>query len=144
LAQHDCAEINLPQQTRQGSEAPKNEDAFIVRPDLGMWVVSDGIGGAAAGQLASCILAEAAREVFTRAEVRSEGECVDWVQRAFKLAHERILDCGKEHPHYGGMGCTAELAVFTRSLKLLGTNITPLLIPFPPVTILVFDLFYLA
>src|SRR3546814_9664447 len=41
-----------------------NEDSFTVREDLGLWVVADGMGGAAAGEVASAIAVEViAREV---------------------------------------------------------------------------------
>lgn len=104
----------------KGLKRSQNEDAFVVRPELCLCVVSDGIGGAAAGQLASRTFAETALEVFTRAEAQSEEERVDSVQRAFRLAHERILNCVKENPHYQGMGCTAELAVFYNESCILG------------------------
>jgi len=89
-------------------------------PELGVYLVSDGIGGAAAGQLASHMLAEAALQIFTNAQAQSEQERVDSVQQAFRLAHERILDCVKKNAHYRGMGCTAELVVFYDERCILG------------------------
>jgi len=113
-------ELNCLGKSDKGLKRLQNEDAFAIRPDLGICAVSDGVGGAAAGQLASRIFVETALEVFARAEVQSEEKCLDWVQLAFRLAHERILDCVKRNPHYQGMGCTAELAVFYGKSCILG------------------------
>jgi len=104
----------------RGLRRLENEDAFAVKPELGFCLVADGIGGAAAGELASRTFAEAALEVLTKAEAQSEQERRDSVQEAFRLAHERIQDCVKENPHYRGMGCTAELVVFYDKRCILG------------------------
>ncbi|MEM8851668.1 MAG: PP2C family serine/threonine-protein phosphatase [Pseudomonadota bacterium] len=40
-----------------------NEDAALARPDLGLWVVADGMGGHAAGDFASATIVEAAASV---------------------------------------------------------------------------------
>ncbi len=103
-----------------GLKRQQNEDAFVVRPDLGFFVVADGMGGAAGGELASRIFAETAIEVFTKVEAQSERECHDSVQETFGLAHERIQNCIKENPHYRGMGCTAEVAALSDEGCILG------------------------
>jgi len=103
-----------------GLKRLENEDAFVVKPELGFCLLADGIGGAAAGDLASRTFAETALEVLTKAEAQSEQERRASVQEAFRLAHERIQGCVKENPHYRGMGCTAELVVFYDESCILG------------------------
>ncbi|HVA11631.1 MAG TPA: PP2C family serine/threonine-protein phosphatase [Stellaceae bacterium] len=39
--------------SRRGPRHPMNEDSLLERPDAGLWVLSDGMGGHAAGKLAS-------------------------------------------------------------------------------------------
>lgn len=103
-----------------GLRRSNNEDAFIVRPELGFCLVADGMGGAAAGELASSIFAETTLEVFSGAAGQSEPETVELVQRAFRWANERILDHVKKNPHHQGMGCTAELVSFSSEGFVLG------------------------
>ena len=47
--------------THPGARRTHNEDAFVDRPDLGIWAVADGAGGHAAGEVASGMIAEALR-----------------------------------------------------------------------------------
>lgn len=42
-----------------GPTRSHNEDAFLDRPDLGLWAVADGAGGHDAGEVASAMIAEA-------------------------------------------------------------------------------------
>jgi serine/threonine protein phosphatase PrpC len=41
-----------------------NEDAYLVRPDLGLFVIADGMGGAPAGEIASQMAVDTLREEF--------------------------------------------------------------------------------
>jgi serine/threonine protein phosphatase PrpC len=45
--------------THPGARRSHNEDAYVDRPDLGLWAVADGAGGHAAGEVASGMIAEA-------------------------------------------------------------------------------------
>ncbi len=45
--------------THPGTRRDHNEDAYVNRPDLGLWAVADGAGGHADGALASSRIAEA-------------------------------------------------------------------------------------
>jgi len=103
-----------------GLKRSNNEDAFIVKPDMGFCVLADGMGGAAAGELASHIFVETALEVFSNSGSRSEEKIIELVQRSFKCANEGILNHIKENPHHQGMGCTAELMAFYNKGFVLG------------------------
>ena len=44
--------------TETGKVRRRNEDAILLRDDLGLWVIADGMGGHAAGDLASALIVE--------------------------------------------------------------------------------------
>lgn len=49
--------------THPGMKRSHNEDAFVNRPDLGLWAVADGAGGHSAGEYASAMIAEALESI---------------------------------------------------------------------------------
>jgi len=97
-----------------------NEDSFTVDIGAGFCTVADGMGGAAAGEIASSIFVETAAEVFSQPGSFSEEQRVGKVQQAFILANQRILDHIQSNPDHKGMGCTAELLAITEQGFVLG------------------------
>ena len=100
-------------QSNVGLRRLENEDTYRIEPDLGMCLVADGVGGAAAGELASRFFSDAAFEVFRNAADRIENHVVERIQKAFLLANQRILQHAKLHPDHKGLACTAELMAFS-------------------------------
>jgi protein phosphatase len=105
--------------TDQGLVRTNNEDVFVVKPDVGVYLVADGMGGAAAGELASKIFSEAALELFSDA-ASSQMDLAERVQRVFGAANDRIIAHTEAVPAHRGMGCTAELMVFSESGFIIG------------------------
>ncbi len=103
-----------------GLQRERNEDAFVISPELDFCLAADGMGGAAAGEFASRIFAETTLEIFSRIANRSEKEILYRVQKAFSSANEKILDHVIENPSHKGMGCTAELLAFYDGGFILG------------------------
>ena len=103
-----------------GLKRSENQDAFVVNPELSLYLVADGMGGAASGDLASSIFAQAALEVFSALTVYSEQQLSDAVQQSFMLAHQRIQDHARKNPENQGMGCTAEVAAFSNDSCFVG------------------------
>jgi protein phosphatase len=106
-------------QTDRGLRRSNNEDAFLVKPEFGFCLVADGMGGAAAGEIASRIFSETALEVFSAADP-SHSDPVKLVQQSFILANDRILEHTDAFPEHKGMGCTAELMAFSGDKFILG------------------------
>jgi len=104
--------------TDVGLKRTNNEDAFVARPDLGFWAVADGMGGAAAGEVASRIFVETAAEAF--ASHSTEETQVERVKSAFTMANKRMLDHVAAHPGHAGMGCTAEILAVAGDEVIIG------------------------
>jgi protein phosphatase len=80
--------------THRGTVRPQNEDAFLCRPDRGLFAVIDGMGGQSAGRTA----AELARQALLDAGEPAGG---------LLAANERILRTAKSRRDLQGMGCVA-------------------------------------
>ncbi|MGD8277066.1 MAG: Stp1/IreP family PP2C-type Ser/Thr phosphatase [Gemmatimonadota bacterium] len=80
-----------------------NEDAPLVREDLGLFAVADGMGGHAAGEVASHLAIEALVESATDADA---GLGAVELVRAFERANRAILDRSIAEPSTRGMGTT--------------------------------------
>jgi PPM family protein phosphatase len=103
-----------------GLKRSNNEDMLILRPEIGLFAVADGMGGAAAGEVASQIFAETVSRVFGEKKGLSGLETLDLVQEVFRQANEEILNHVKENSQHKGMGCTAELLAFDQDRYVLG------------------------
>ncbi len=113
-------EIIFAGKTDVGRKRTNNEDVFTVEPKLGFCLVADGLGGAAAGELASKIFLETALEVFQNAANCTVAEVTTRIQISFVMANENILKHTQTNPAHKGMGCTAELMAFYEEGFVLG------------------------
>ena len=112
--------LNFAAKSDIGLKRSNNEDTSIARPELGFFSVADGMGGAAAGEIASRIFVDTAFEVFSAPQEGSEEETFDRIKRVFSLSNERILDHVGTHEAHKGMGCTAELIAFAHESFFVG------------------------
>lgn len=106
--------------TKDVGGRPHDEDAILVRPDLGLFAVADGAGGDNAGNIASSVaLAALAREIEAAESAAAQsGEpvplvdglgvlsCARRLSRAVHHAHREVLAIAKSHDRYRGMGTT--------------------------------------
>lgn len=106
--------------TDVGLVRKNNEDAYAIDDRAGYCALADGMGGAAAGEIASRIFVDTAREVFPGQEALPLDQCSAKIQKTFVLANQRMLDHVKSNPDHRGMGCTAELLVCADEGFVLG------------------------
>ena len=94
-----------------------NEDAFTFDVDLGLFVVSDGMGGHAAGEVASHLAVETITAFIARSRDEQDPEILDDVDPALSaeanrlrtallLANARLLRTAATDAAYQGMGAT--------------------------------------
>lgn len=112
-------------QTDTGRVRSNNEDSIAVDESCGVAVLADGMGGYAAGEVASgmaCdfIKGELGRWLHEASSNASDGD----VKRAMDIcvdnANRAIFGAANSNPTYAGMGTTLVLAVFRSGRLLLG------------------------
>lgn len=105
--------------TDEGCVRPHNEDAFLSRPELPLFVVADGVGGAAAGEVASDLFTRSCDQEFDRYNGWNE-DLGPLISRCFINANQNIRDHARQFPDTRGMGCTAEVLTFYRQEYIIG------------------------
>lgn len=112
--------------THPGLRREQNEDAFCVRPDLGLYLVADGMGGHAAGEVASRLAAEAIETFIAQTQAGDQGRT--WpvpfepslsadgnrLKAAVRLANRRLGAAMQEDPALKGMATTIAALLATR------------------------------
>ena len=108
----DCAAA-----TDAGRKRKRNEDACLCEPDIGLFLVADGMGGDAAGGFASAeavrVIGEQVRELHEALLTLShDGET--WqvhavLETALQDANDAIWQRGEKSGELNGMGTTSSL-----------------------------------
>lgn len=88
--------------TDPGCVRRNNEDSFLVDPDLGLYLVADGMGGAQAGEQASRIAVDTVQD-FIRSAPNGG---MDTLVAAFEAANRRVMREAEGDISLEGMGTT--------------------------------------
>jgi protein phosphatase len=108
--------------TDSGTVRQQNEDCFLADDRLALFVVADGMGGHAAGEVASRVAVESIAGFINRSQDRDD---ISWpcgldpaltlagnrVRTAIQLAHRRVCQMAEDHDWYMGMGTTVVCAL---------------------------------
>ena len=90
-------ELSYGAGTDVGNVRDHNEDCYLAEPSLGLWLVADGMGGHACGEVASDIVIRTIGDA-----IGNGAELTDAIQKA----HKAILESGKQGIGKPGMGST--------------------------------------
>jgi protein phosphatase len=112
--------------TDVGRERTQNEDCFdfaVLGDELGWAVVCDGMGGAAGGERASRLAAEAAMNELTRHYKKNPGDTDlrKAMNMALKKANSAVWKAANREPEYAGMGTTLVMAAMNKRVLHLST-----------------------
>lgn len=122
-------QLQLYGSTDVGRKRPHNEDNFLVDRDIGLCIVADGMGGHAAGEVASAMAVETIHEVITRnrelllqrTEQGTDSEVtvkqvLGLIEGAVQGASARIHAHAQSDPSKRGMGTTLSLLLVLDTL----------------------------
>jgi serine/threonine protein phosphatase PrpC len=107
-----------------GRRRESNEDDFLLEPGRGVYAVADGMGGHAAGEIASRLAIETLQEVLHRdgaaAKPMGVEEAAEWLRGAVVEANRRICDSILLHEDRRGMGTTVVAMVHSGRDAVVG------------------------
>ena len=110
--------IEAAARTDIGRVRETNQDALLVRSDLALFVVADGMGGHAAGELAASIAVTTLESVYAdlaitqpRSHAGSPNDALALLIAAVKKANDRIQDVAATDRTKRGMGTTIVAAL---------------------------------
>ena len=104
--------------TDVGRKRKRNEDHYLVLPDHGVYVVADGMGGYAGGDIASKLAVDKLAEAFAKGRFSSEASPTQ-PRRANELvsaineANHAIFEEARANSNFSGMGTTLLAARFS-------------------------------
>lgn len=93
----------------QGCVRANNEDYCLIKPELGLYVLADGMGGARAGERASQLAVDTVVEVVREAQRRDSQVLLTAVEEA----NRRVLEAARNDASLEGMGTTLVAALET-------------------------------
>jgi serine/threonine protein phosphatase PrpC len=91
--------------TDVGRKRAANEDRYALAPELGLYLVADGMGGHRAGQVASELAAEATLAALRTLEA-AEASLTDKLRYAVAAANRAVFASARARPERTGMGTT--------------------------------------
>ncbi len=105
-----------------GLKRPVNEDAYVCNPDIGLFLVADGMGGANSGEVASRLTASTyenhisayvvGEEVTIPFEHAGGGDFfLKAMQHALEMTNQTVLEAAMENSSRNGMGSTLTAAL---------------------------------
>lgn len=93
----------------KGMVRANNEDYCRVIPELGLYLLADGMGGAKGGETASRMAVDTVTEIVAAADVRDTAVLL----QAFEEANARVLGAASRDSKLEGMGTTLVAALAT-------------------------------
>lgn len=97
--------------TDTGLTRQDNEDSYYLSSSKGIFIVADGLGGEAAGEVASNLAVYLITESLKQARLSAMTELKELIEAAVRQAHEALIARAREDVSLRGMATTVVLAV---------------------------------
>jgi protein phosphatase len=102
---HPVMKLTAAARSDVGRRRPANEDTYALAPELGLFLVADGMGGHRAGQVASGLAARAALGALRSLAGDARGPS-ERLRACIAAANGEILASSRIKPELAGMGTT--------------------------------------
>lgn len=107
--------------TDVGRKRKVNQDSFRLAPEIGAFVVADGMGGHAGGEFASRVCSDTLIESIREDHKNSAGtNPSDLVMGAVHRANTAVFTKGRQDEKLRGMGTTVDLLFFAENQLVIG------------------------
>src|SRR5215469_15884387 len=97
--------------TDRGRKRPSNEDAYGYSVEAGVYVVCDGMGGAAAGEIASSLAVDEVLRLLKDRNQETAAELPSAAESAVTAANSAIFSRAQRNQRLNGMGTTLVVMV---------------------------------
>jgi protein phosphatase len=105
-----------------GRKRSGNEDAFGYSVEAGVYVVCDGLGGAAAGEVASALAVDEVMRLLTARTVDETSPLDTWIEESVRTANLAILTHAESDKKLAGMGTTL-VGIVAEASRVLVFNV---------------------
>jgi serine/threonine protein phosphatase PrpC len=106
----------------RGRKRPSNEDSFGLSVEHGVYFVCDGMGGAAAGEIASSLAVDEVMRLLAPREGGSRKAMPEAAQEAVVTANHAIYTRSQRNPRLSGMGTTM-VGLLTQERRVWVVNV---------------------
>lgn len=111
-------QINVWCKTDKGLRRESNQDSFLSRPELGLYIVADGMGGHSGGEVASAMaVAATAKYIEMNARKMPPRELI---VKAYQDASRQIYERASHESRLSGMGTTMVLMYIEDNVLYIG------------------------
>jgi len=117
---HDGVQFDVAFSSDIGRKRQQNQDSGAAHPELGLFMVADGMGGHRGGETASAMAVETIVSVVREAERHDDWHPRELLARALSSANHAIHERSLRQPQLAGMGTTAVSLLFRDGLLTIG------------------------
>jgi protein phosphatase len=103
-----------------GRRRSQNQDSVAAEPQLGLFLVADGMGGHKGGEIASAMAVDQITEYFQKVQGHAKKDPAEVLKSAIEHASQVIFTRAADEPELSGMGTTTTAAYVQDSTVYIG------------------------